>query len=236
VVVRDQVERDPGPIGFDSLFHDLQRAGHGTCLLIDDGPTRSCQASSPQGLQIPCRGSRDAVPLRLTWGLNCLTAVERADLFLGLITPQYGSGKEEDELSITHRELLRAIELNKPRWLLAHDRVIFARLLLNHLEYRGGKSLVSLTGKEGRGRLSLRKSAVMDDLRVIDMYEDAILSEKPLRERQGNWVQQFDADADALLFALAQFSRYHEVEEFVRENLGDMAAVKKRIENPEEGQ
>src|ERR1051325_434003 len=41
---------------------------------------------------------------------NCLVATEKCDLFLGLITPYYGSGKEEGGLSITHRELQRAIE------------------------------------------------------------------------------------------------------------------------------
>jgi len=54
---------------------------------------------------------------------NCLHSVEQCDLFLSLITTHYGSGKEyAAALSITHRELLRAIELNKPRWILAHDQ------------------------------------------------------------------------------------------------------------------
>jgi hypothetical protein len=61
---------------------------------------------------------------------NCLDAVEKCDLFLGLILPYYGSGKEAGSQSITHRELLRAIELKKPRWLLAHAHVPFARQLL----------------------------------------------------------------------------------------------------------
>lgn len=47
---------------------------------------------------------------------NCLHAVEQCDLFLSLITTHYGSGKEDaSALSITHQELLRAIDLNKPR-------------------------------------------------------------------------------------------------------------------------
>ena len=37
---------------------------------------------------------------------DCLDAVAACDLFLSLITPQYGSGKDGTELSITHRELL----------------------------------------------------------------------------------------------------------------------------------
>lgn len=49
---------------------------------------------------------------------NCLHAVENCDLFLSLITTYYGSGKEDqDARSITHEELLKAITLNKPRWI-----------------------------------------------------------------------------------------------------------------------
>ena len=37
------------------------------------------------------------------------------------------------------RELKRAIELNKPRWMLVHDHVVFARSLIKYLGY-GGKT------------------------------------------------------------------------------------------------
>ena len=40
---------------------------------------------------------------------SCLTAVENCDLFLSIITPRYGSGVVQDQLSITHQELLKAI-------------------------------------------------------------------------------------------------------------------------------
>jgi hypothetical protein len=147
---------------------------------------------------------------------NCLAATKKCDLFLGLITPRYGSGVDKGALSITHQELKKAIELKKPRWLLAHDHVIFARSLLNNLGYQG---------KTGREKLTLEKNQIMDDLRVIDMYEDAIVSRKPLQDRQGNWVQKFSSDADATLFATAQFSRYQEVEEFLKENFRDSTHV-----------
>ena len=140
---------------------------------------------------------------------NCIHAVENCDLFLGIVTPHYGSGKDKDDLSITHHELRKAIELNKPRWLLAHDHVVFARSLMKNL--RLGNTVV-------KDQLSLAKNSVLDDLRVIDMYEDAILSKKPLRDRQGNWVQKFQTNEDASLFVVAQFSRYQEVEAFITEN------------------
>ena len=141
---------------------------------------------------------------------NCLTAVEKCDLFLGLITPSYGSCQKGAGISIAHQELLKAINLNKPRWLLAHDHVVFARKLLNDLGYRG---------KQGRNRLKLKhKATSVSDIRVFDAYEESIRDQIPLSNRQGNWVQKFQSDEDALLFASAQFSRYQEVEAFVKEN------------------
>lgn len=153
---------------------------------------------------------------------NCIKAVEHCDLFLGLITPYYGSGKDGDDISICHQELQKAVELNKPRWLLAHDHVVFARSLLKNLKYQKSGRFVT-------AQLAVKKTAVIDDLRVIDMYEEAILSQKPLRDRQGNWVQKFQSDEDALLFATAQFSRYQEVEEFIRENLSNGDGVRASI-------
>jgi len=151
---------------------------------------------------------------------NCIAATEKCDLFLGLITPHYGSGKDDKGLPFTHQELLKAIELNKPRWLLAHEYVVFARSLLINLGYNG---------KNGRKKLVLNKNPIIDDLRVIDMYEDAIFSQKPLREKQGNWVQKFGSPDDAALFATAQFSRYQEVEAFIQENFRDNSSISQNV-------
>lgn len=143
---------------------------------------------------------------------NCLDAVEQCDLFLGIITPQYGSGqdkKKPDEPSITHQEIRKAIDLRKPRWLLAHDHVIFARSLLANLGF---------SGKAGRSPLKLKKSPMLDDLRVLDLYEDAIRDGLPLDERHGNWVQKFTSTEDGSRFVVAQFFRYQEVERFLEEN------------------
>lgn len=149
---------------------------------------------------------------------NCIAAVEKCDLFLGIVTPWYGSGvDEQDGVSIVHKELKKALELNKPRWLLSHDHVVFARSFLNDLGYENAAK---------RKKLNLQKrSKIFGDLRVIDMYEEAILSEKPLRDRQGNWVQKFESDPDALIFATAQFSRFQEVEAFLQENLSNPEKV-----------
>jgi len=109
---------------------------------------------------------------------NCLEAVKSCDLFLGIITPQYGSGRtSRDERSIAHEELLKAIKLNKPRWILAHDQVVFARTLLRNLGYRTAAK---------RKTLKLKRNAVIDDLRVIDMYEAAIRHDIQIQDRTGN--------------------------------------------------
>ncbi|WP_280529400.1 DUF4062 domain-containing protein [Sphaerochaeta associata] len=148
---------------------------------------------------------------------NCLQAVKDCDLFLGIITPNYGSGqdpKDSSSLSITHQEILKAIELNKPRWLLAHDNVVFARSLLNNLGYKG---------RAGRADLRLKKNQIFTDLRISDLYEDATIDHEspetvPLDERKGNWVQKYHSNNDGSIFIGSQFFRYQEVEEFIKEN------------------
>lgn len=147
---------------------------------------------------------------------NCITGVEKCDLFLGFITPRYGSKINDTGISITHLELKTAISLNKARWLLGHAHVVIAKSLLDDLGYEG---------EIGRENLSLEKNHVLDDLRVINMYEEAILSQKPSEDRQGDWVQKFSSDDDASLFAMAQFSRYQEVESFVKENLQNSTII-----------
>lgn len=148
---------------------------------------------------------------------SCLKAVEKCDLFLGIITPQYGSGVDATGLSITHKEMKKAIELNKPRWFLAHDQVVFARRLLMDLGYKT---------QEQRSELTLRKGAAsISNIKVIDLYEDATMEQLPLYDRQGNWVQKFDRDDDANLFVVAQFSRYQDVEQRLTEHFQNVSQV-----------
>lgn len=155
---------------------------------------------------------------------NCITAVKKCDLFLGIITPNYGSGiNEQEEFSITHKELKKALEMNKPRWILSHEHVVFARSLLNDLGY---------SSLEKRKKLKLKNtSKVFTDLRIIDMYEEAIIDEKDLKDRQGNWVQKYKSDNDALVFATAQFSRFQEVENFIQENFKNSKKLTSQIQN-----
>lgn len=174
------------------------------------------------GYEVWC-SHKGTVPVKseLTAFENCLESVQRCDLFLGIVTPFYGTGLDGTDISITHQEIQKAIELKKPRWLLVHDHVVFARTLLRDLGHKN---------KVDRAKLELSKhSKVLSDLRVIDMYDEAILDGVPLDERVGNWVQKFNTNEDAMLFATAQFSRFQEVEAFIKENLKNISAVTSKI-------
>lgn len=145
---------------------------------------------------------------------NCLEGVRRCQIFLGIIGTRYGSGVDEDDpqsLSIVHQELRLAIKMKKPRWLLAHENIITARTLFEKIGHEG---------VEGRKTLTLQKSGVLEDLRLIDMYEEAILDRLPLPERKGNWVQKFHDDHAAAEYVIFQFHRYQEVEAYIREHFG----------------
>lgn len=106
---------------------------------------------------------------------SCLAAVNDCDFFLGIILPFYGSG-------ITHKEFKEAIKLDKPRGYLAHHDVAFSRLLLKDF------MLDPITKKRNKFKL-IKKTPVMDDLRVIDMYNDAVGDGLPMKKRL--WAQEF---------------------------------------------
>lgn len=120
---------------------------------------------------------------------SCLAAVKECDFFFGIILPFYGSG-------ITHKELQKAIEINKPRGFLAHHDVAFSRQLLQQFMY-------DADGNRNDFKLN-NKTAVLDDLRVIDMYNDAVGDGKPLNKRL--WAQEFyNYSLDGASFVVTQF-------------------------------
>jgi hypothetical protein len=75
-------------------------------------------------------------------------------------------------------------------------------------------------GKAGRQKLKadFKSTPILDDLRVLDLYEEAIIDGIPLADRDGNWVQKFRSTEDGSLFVGSQFFRYQEVERFIKEN------------------
>lgn len=144
---------------------------------------------------------------------SCLEAVAQCDVLLGIITPHYGSGVVDGEKGITHQELLKAIRLKKPRWILAHDRVVFARSVFRKLgcgttaKRDAALGTLGFDSPEELKKLRRREHAVIDDFRVIDMYDAAIRQDVTnVKDRIGNWVQPFVYMEDVKRFITAQFS------------------------------
>jgi hypothetical protein len=126
----------------------------------------------------------------------CLQAVNDCDIFFGFINPIYSSG-------ITHKEFLEAIKLDKPRRFMAHSTIPFARKLLYQFMFDDKKAPTGF---------SIKPTSVMDDIRVIDMYNIAIQSDLPYDERKYNWVQEFHRIDDILRHIETLFGDYNKIE------------------------
>lgn len=156
---------------------------------------------------------------------NCLRAVDDCDLFLGIITTQYGKTERNNKLA-THLEFERAVAKNKLRWFLVDDKVVFARLLLSRF-YQDIKSNARINSR----KFQFKSMPSFSDLRLLDMYEVATNKRcGPAGDvRAVDWVQEYgEADA-ALLFAMAQFSRCQDLEHLLVTRLGDKKYVNGRL-------
>lgn len=107
----------------------------------------------------------------------CIDAVNECDIFFGFINPFYSTG-------ITHEEFKEAIKINKPRRFVTHSYVTFSRELLKQFMYTGKT-------KKIRNSFTIKKTSVMDDIKVIDMYNDAIQHNLPYADRKYHWVHEF---------------------------------------------
>ena len=130
----------------------------------------------------------------------CLRAVEACDVFMGIIRGAYGSGRAPGEPSITHQEIRHAIKLDKPRLFAVEQKVDHARQLLRPLQKdRQGNPTWNYAEDVFKG------NPIIDDLRVLDMSEEALLSNRPLMQRTNHWCQPYQDDARLLDFIKAQF-------------------------------
>jgi hypothetical protein len=80
--------------------------------------------------------------------------------------------------------------------------------------------------------LKLASKHLVDDLRVIDDYEEVIQAEKKLRDRRGNWAQPFATRQDANVFVISQFLRYADAIQFIKDQ--PLSALTAR-EHPKKG-
>ena len=152
---------------------------------------------------------------------NCFHAVEKCDLFLGIITGQYGT-TIRDGLSATHHEFKRAIELNKPRWFIVDDRVIFARRFLGGM-YKDEEHTIRLE----RDEIFFKGDTSFSNLKLIDMYELAREYKSPGDDVK--WVQEYRDPNSAMLFTMAQFGRYLEIEKLLKNRLANTEDIRNRI-------
>jgi hypothetical protein len=137
----------------------------------------------------------------------CVDAAKNCDVFLGFIRPFYGSGRIGPR-SITHEEFRAAIRKRKPRWFMAHRDVTFSRQLLKpYMFNRDGE----------RTKFKLKTNPVLDDLRVIDLYNDAIQNDVPVANRRGHWVQEFYRIPEVLLYIEKQFKDVDRIRRICRE-------------------
>lgn len=123
-------------------------------------------------------------PLGLNNTEACLAAVAECDIFFGIINPMYSTG-------ITHLEFQRAIEIDKPRRFIAHSFVTFSRKLLSQYMYADDT-------KTQRNNFEIQSTSVMDSVKVIDMYNDAVQINLAYKDRKYHWVQEFFRPDEAL--------------------------------------
>lgn len=113
---------------------------------------------------------------------NCLEAVRNCDAFFGIVRPFYGSGKIDDT-SITHEEMKLAIDLKIPRWFVVHRDIRVARVLFKQYMYNSDGSL--------NIEFKYQPTKLLDDIRLIDMYNDIIQNDIPPEERIGHWAEEY---------------------------------------------
>ncbi|MDP3433193.1 MAG: DUF4062 domain-containing protein [Bacteroidota bacterium] len=137
---------------------------------------------------------------------NCLCAVESCDLLFGIIRPRYGAVLN-GELSITHQEMLKAINLKRPRWFIAHrDISVACQLLKQYMFWENGDRSPAFT---------FRKTEVLDDIRLINLYNDTILNDVLPAERIGHWVDEYFRLGDILKCIETQFQDRNRVRNIV---------------------
>lgn len=121
----------------------------------------------------------------------CLRAVDECDFFLGIILPRYGSG-------IAHQEFSRAVMIDKPRGYLSHFSVRYARELLAQYMY------TDINNRIKNPDFTFKKTPVFEDVRIIDMYNEAIQDGKPMEQRR--WAHEFGYyDGDEMKFIKTEF-------------------------------
>lgn len=145
---------------------------------------------------------------------NCLAAVQDCDCFFGIITPRYGAVLDPvSGLSITHQEIIKAIELKKPCWFIAHRDIFVARQLFKQYMYLAD-------GKTPNPDFTYKKTAIMEDIQLIHLYNAAIKEEVDPKNRIGHWVDEYFRIEDILTVLDTQFSDINRVKNIIEQMKG----------------
>lgn len=139
---------------------------------------------------------------------NCLAAVESCDLIFGIITPRYGAVVDDSNMSITHHEMKAALVMKKPHWFIAHRDISVARQLFKQYMY---------TDSKPNPEFVYKKTEILDDIRLINLYNDTILNEVPAKERVGHWVEEYLELEDILTVLATQFEDIERVRDIVEQ-------------------
>ncbi len=123
---------------------------------------------------------------------DCLEAARRCNIFLGIITGRYGRGVPKKKKGITQQEIELAIKINKQRWILVHNNVVIARQLLKNFKLKKNTNL--------------KKNPILDDTRILQIYNKAVRSDVPHSKRRGNWVHHYHDNQEALFIINNQLS------------------------------
>lgn len=139
---------------------------------------------------------------------NCINAVKECDLIFGIITPRYGAVLQDD-ISITHQEIRTSIATRKPRWFIVHRDIRVARTLLK--QYRFDDNNNPIAG------FTYRSTPAMDDIRLVDLHDEAILNDVLPEDRVGHWVDQYFNLNDILRCIETQFKDVARVRDIVNQ-------------------
>jgi hypothetical protein len=123
---------------------------------------------------------------------NCLAAVDSCDLFIGIVNSRYGADGG-GPISIAHQEIRRAIELDKPRWMLVHYDLWIIRQVLRQFRKKGGQGW----------QRKIQGCPAMDDIRILDLIEEILQSDVPFEQRRA-WAQPYFDHGDLMRFISAQ--------------------------------
>lgn len=134
---------------------------------------------------------------------NCLEAVRKSDVFVGIIRPLRGSGVMVGGKTITEYEFEEAYKLDIPRFVLVDSDVVFARRFLDFMDIKL-EDIPFKKLKQKDDQEFLVKNEVLHST-SIEMYEMALRKNMPLDKRVGNWVQSYHNFDDIRMHLESQF-------------------------------